>query len=140
MLYKTCKFPHQLNILSRFPQKAKLAPIKEKCKSSRGRALNYLHTLILCYNYYTRKFYKWSYFRESFEYQPIKVVQHGTRELFFGNKCPVPTEKMLRLSEKNFARPRSKDEKMGKTLRHFIPKTKTLANIGKKFQKKNNLE
>jgi hypothetical protein len=40
MLYKTCKFPHQLNILSRFPQKAKLAPIKEKCKSSRGRALN----------------------------------------------------------------------------------------------------
>jgi len=39
MLYKTCKFLHQLNILSRFPQKAKLAPIKEKCKSSRGRAL-----------------------------------------------------------------------------------------------------
>ena len=45
MLYQTCKFPHQLNILSRFPQKAKLAPIKEKCKSSRGRALK-IHTFV----------------------------------------------------------------------------------------------
>ena len=40
MLYKTCKFSHWLNLLSRFAQKAKLAPIKEKCKTSCGHAHN----------------------------------------------------------------------------------------------------